>query len=433
MADDKNDIVRSEIERYRRGLMSEAERHALEKKALSDPFLADALEGAEQILPEAFSEDLDELTQRLAGIKSGNWFTPLRIAAGVIILIGSGSLIYYLNAPEPEQLTMKETAGPEVTDSSTLPKGDSSSAFLSLAKPEEPAAKMSNPVQHSVQSAKADQRTAEAAGQPIAGAGKLQEPAEPIDTKAGVAPDKTEITLEAEEAKKEAIADSEKDLAAPAAAIQKSSRAKGAYGPTSRRIAGHILSSDDGTPLPGVNVIVKGTNQGTITDGQGNFQLSTQAKNPQLVMSFIGMETKEVSADQVPLDVRMNSDARQLSEVVVSGYSGEVRDDAADEERSFEFATPAGGRSAFQKYLEAGIRYPAEAIASKTEGKVTVQFTVTANGTLTNFTVIKGIGNGCDEELLRLIQDGPTWTPSRRNQVPTEDKVRVRLRFSLPR
>lgn len=432
MANDKDHIDQAgmesdEIARYRSGLINEAERHALEKKALSDPFLADALEGAEQISAEAFSKDVHELSGKLVGAQPGNWFTPLRIAAGVIILLASGSLLYYFNMAEPAQLAMKD---PTAADSSAATQKDSSSALLSLAKPEEPAANASASVQEPRQSVKAGPTIAGTSAQPAAGAGELQKHGEPVDTKADVALNKIEITIPEvegakEEARKEAIAESEKDLAA----AQKASRAI----PSSRRIAGQISSSDDGTPLPGVNVIVKGTNQGTITDSEGKFQISTQAKSPQLVMSFIGMETKEVSADQVPIEVKMNPDTRQLSEVVVSGYSGGVRDDAAEDGNTFEFATPAGGRSAFQKYLESSIRYPAQAIAAKTEGRVTVQFTVTASGTLTNFTVIKSIGNGCDEELIRLIQNGPAWTPSRRNQVPTEDNVRVRLRFTLAR
>lgn len=437
MADEKNDMEhgetgRSELERYRSGQMNEAERHALEKKALSDPFLAEALDGAEQIPAEIFSKDVDELSGKLASTKSGNWFTPLRIAAGVLILLASGSLIYYFNTSRPEQLAMKSTEGPAATDSSAVKK-DSSSALLSLAKPDEPATNATSPVQQPRTSSQ--ERAEPAAGPPAGVAGELKKPAETLETRTDIDLDKTDIAEhQAEEAKKEALHETEKTLAAPRAEAQGASRAKENYLVSPRKIAGRVISSNDSSPLPGVNVVVMGTNQGAVTDSEGNFQISTKTNNPRLVITSIGMETKEVSpADQGVLEVRMNADNRQRSEVAVSGSGVSTKDDMTDRLSAFEFAAPSGGRSAFQKYLETNIRYPAQAIANKTEGKVTVQFTVTASGSLTNFSIIKGIGNGCDEELIRLIQNGPGWTPSRRNQVPIEDQVRVRLRFSLPR
>ena len=55
-----NDL-KNDIERYRKGELTPSEMHALEKKALSDPFLADALEGASEINAEAFASDVHDL------------------------------------------------------------------------------------------------------------------------------------------------------------------------------------------------------------------------------------------------------------------------------------------------------------------------------------------------------------------------------------
>jgi TonB family protein len=96
-------------------------------------------------------------------------------------------------------------------------------------------------------------------------------------------------------------------------------------------------------------------------------------------------------------------------------------------------AAPAGGRKAFKQYLETNLRYPEQALKNNVEGKVTVQFTVESNGKLSDFKVLKGLGYGCDEEVIRLIQQGPAWSPSKRSTEPIRDKVKVRLRFSLPK
>jgi hypothetical protein len=101
---------KDDIEKYRKGELTSAEMHSLEKKALTDPFLADALEGAASILPEEFSMDVSEIDQKLASkSKKKIWFTPLHIAAGLVLLIGSFFLTYYFNQPD-DQLASKEEA-----------------------------------------------------------------------------------------------------------------------------------------------------------------------------------------------------------------------------------------------------------------------------------------------------------------------------------
>lgn len=86
-----------------------------------------------------------------------------------------------------------------------------------------------------------------------------------------------------------------------------------------RTITGKVTSAEDGSPLPGVSVVVKGTTTGSVTDGGGSYSLSVPAKGA-LVFSFIGMATKEVEigANSV-VNVSLASDTKQLSEIVVTG------------------------------------------------------------------------------------------------------------------
>jgi len=87
-----------------------------------------------------------------------------------------------------------------------------------------------------------------------------------------------------------------------------------------RNVSGLVVSADDGGPLPGVNVVVKGTTIGTVTDIDGHYALTLPNNATQLVFSFIGLTTKEVPINNTRIDVRMQSDVTQLSEVVVTGY-----------------------------------------------------------------------------------------------------------------
>ncbi|SFD28582.1 SusC/RagA family TonB-linked outer membrane protein [Spirosoma endophyticum] len=88
-----------------------------------------------------------------------------------------------------------------------------------------------------------------------------------------------------------------------------------------RRIVGKVTSAEDGSPLPGVSVVLKGTTKGTTTDVGGIFDISVpQAKGSVLIFSFVGVATQEIPiGNQSELNVSLVSDSRLLTEVVVTG------------------------------------------------------------------------------------------------------------------
>jgi hypothetical protein len=93
-----------DIEKYLKGELTPAERHALEKKALNDPFLADALEGAEQIKAADFSNDVTQLNEQIARKKTFSvWMWTARIAAGLAFIIVSTFIVWNVMETEPPQ------------------------------------------------------------------------------------------------------------------------------------------------------------------------------------------------------------------------------------------------------------------------------------------------------------------------------------------
>lgn len=95
-----------------------------------------------------------------------------------------------------------------------------------------------------------------------------------------------------------------------------------------RVVTGKVTSSEDGTSVPGVNVVVKGTTNGTTTDADGNYRLSVPASGGTLVFSFIGLATEEVAiGERTVIDLAMRADVTQLSEVVVVGYGTQSKRD----------------------------------------------------------------------------------------------------------
>ena len=94
-----------------------------------------------------------------------------------------------------------------------------------------------------------------------------------------------------------------------------------------RPVTGKVTDASDGTGLPGVSVLVKGTTNGTATDADGTFTINANNEDV-LIFSFIGYESQEVTVGaQTAVDVQMNPSTQQLSEVVVIGYGEREKKD----------------------------------------------------------------------------------------------------------
>lgn len=431
-----------DIERYLRGEMTPREMHALEKEALQDPFLSEALEGANQTGTESFLFDLKELHNTLHQRTLARrprvislWRWSLGIAAGLILLaVASVYMIGNLNNGRPDQkLAVNKEAAPQApADTTQEAKHDSVAAgpvadqSIALSKPAPAPAKKKSPGQS---------RPDVPASDPVAGATShdgqnaasqvervAQTDALETEDQRIVEADLTEAPHEIESA---ARAEENADAASKRTQASRPELRRGTAAVAPRTIQGKVVSTEDGMPLPGVNVLVKGTSVGTITDEMGHYQIPLNDPKQSLVFSFIGMKDIEVKAENNrEINIQMTPDYAELSEVVVTG--------AGTTHNVLQFAEPQGGRNAFEKYLEEKMHYPELALEKKIEGRVTVQFTVDANGQLGEFKVIKGIGYGCDDEVIRLIKEGPAWSPSKRNDRPVKDKVKVRLKFALP-
>jgi TonB-linked SusC/RagA family outer membrane protein len=93
-----------------------------------------------------------------------------------------------------------------------------------------------------------------------------------------------------------------------------------------RTVSGKVTSAEDGTIMPGVNVLIKGTTDGGVTDADGNYSVSVNGSGQILVFSFIGLLTQEVPVgERTVVDVQMATDVKQLTEVVVVGYGSQLK------------------------------------------------------------------------------------------------------------
>ncbi|MFC4870295.1 SusC/RagA family TonB-linked outer membrane protein [Negadavirga shengliensis] len=94
-----------------------------------------------------------------------------------------------------------------------------------------------------------------------------------------------------------------------------------------RQVQGTVISTDDNMGMPGVNVLEKGTSNGTVTDGDGSFSI-TVGDEAILQLSFIGYQSQEIKVgNQTSLTINMSPDMSQLEEVVVVGYGSVKKSD----------------------------------------------------------------------------------------------------------
>jgi len=149
-----------------------------------------------------------------------------------------------------------------------------------------------------------------------------------------------------------------------------------------------LVIDEEGTPIPGVSILIKGTNQGTITTGDGRYSISTPA-DVVLVFSFIGMETQEVAvAGKTTVNVTMQQNIIGLDEVVTVGYGTKKKINS----------TGSISTIASKELAQTSVTNLKDAIVGKTSGIVAVtpggspgtgaQLQIRGMGTLQNNSVL---------------------------------------------
>jgi periplasmic protein TonB len=94
-------------------------------------------------------------------------------------------------------------------------------------------------------------------------------------------------------------------------------------------------------------------------------------------------------------------------------------------------AVPKGGMEGFYKFVNSRLRYPAQARRMNIEGRVFIEFVVDKDGTITDVKAIKGIGAGCDEEAIRVVESSPPWLPGRQRGRPVKQRMVLPIIFKL--
>ena len=139
--------------------------------------------------------------------------------------------------------------------------------------------------------------------------------------------------------------------------------------------------------------------------------------------------------EEIEEEIEVDLDVEITEETVVEDI---VFDEPVEEEVADEIFTivedqpqPKGGMAAFYEYIGKKLKYPAQARRMGIEGKVFVEFVVDKDGTITNVKAIKGIGAGCDEEAIRVIQSSPKWNAGKQRGRPVKVRMILPITFKL--
>lgn len=99
---------------------------------------------------------------------------------------------------------------------------------------------------------------------------------------------------------------------------------------------------------------------------------------------------------------------------------------SAEEMPSFK-----GGLKAFYDYFGKSIKYPKLAKKNNITGTVVVSFVIDKDGSITDIKVLKGIGFGCDEEAIRVLENAPKWNPGKQRGVPVKVSMTLPIKFAM--
>jgi len=427
------------IKKYLNGELGARAMHELEKRALDDPFLMDALEGFEGASASQ-QPAFDDLSQRLQAriqpkVKRMFPYRIVAIAASVLVVVSVGWLwLSQKTGVTPDkQVAAVPVAKPAPAE--PIQRGDTSRREdLKLADMPPPPK-----IKQYIRKAEAKNQGVVEADQVVSSPALAEVAAAPsiADTASNDTTPLNEIVVmnytkdkKAATSDEKAFKSSDKLKEVPVTSPQQSleSRVAGVnktpaispFAPMSLHkivINGRIVDQTDGQPLPGASVRIPGTGYATQTDIAGKFSIPVDSARRSLEVGFLGYKTQTIDAkNKDSLKIALAPNSSSLAEVVVVQPT---RTD--DNDRPVINAHPRDGWSKFNKYLKTNAISP-----DQKKGVVKLSFTVYPNGSVDNITVIKGLSDATNEKAIDLVKNGPAWIGSS-DRKPEVVKLRVRF------
>jgi len=442
MNEGKNHINYSaeDIEKYHRGELTPAAMHAMERAALDDPFLADAMEGyltasEKNIISK---DDIPELKQRLAERIAEKDSAPViafswwKVAAIVFLLIGGGWFYFTLNnnkkvdsvaqvqqqkekAPlprintdstassyQPADTINRETPGLAI-NKKAVPLNKNIHIEGKKPTPDEvaPAAELSaSAIAKNNEAKEVETDDALKSGKELAKTFGKKDSLVRGPVIARSEANKNITTLGADkkqEASPERIIG---NVAAPGIGI------------ASNNFYGTVVDQFN-KPVANASVQVPALNKAFVTDNNGNFSFKAPDTALNASVGYIGFEQQNIRLNNsVALNqVTLKPANQSLNDVVVVGYGTKKGKEFRRKTKDFSVnvldAEPSVDWNAYTEYLEKNKRATDE--TKDIHGDVVVSFVINSKNELANFKIEKSLQAQLDAEAIRLIKEGPSW------------------------
>jgi TonB family protein len=405
---------REDLLRYITGQMIAAEMHALEKAALEDPFLADALDGLQQEKAAETKKHFADLDQRLASrvdskvipMPKTNWWR-IAIAAALIGIMGIAAYFFMQSDEKVPVVAQKTTPASNDTSSGNfnemqLPKSEESGSDKTSSQLEKKSEKEVEP------SATLDKKINEDKLMPAA------PPSAPIiaDQESKREKEIEKISPSVAAGDKAAVlheTEANKDMRSAKQRPGINEKMPGVYYFTGQ------ITDNSNKPVPFANIAIRHTQRTAYSDAKGNFRLVAGDSTLDVDIKSIGYITRTIHLrndqpnQEVVLQPAQSAKAKTRAKPMELEEADSTESKVSAEDLEKPDAEPRDGFAAYQFYLLNNVRIPAEAKNSGIKGSVDVSFLVNDNGRLTDFKIERSLSPSFDKEAIRLIREGPPW------------------------
>jgi len=433
MSEGNHDINYSaaDIEKYWKGQLSAAEQHAIEKAALDDPLLADAMDGYEEkaLAPApVIAPAINELKKRLAERVAEKQSTPVikflwwKAAAVVIVFIGAGWLYTSINNKAKNEgfakndNLKKESPGTAKTDTNTITAAPATTTVTDTLHDLAVNNYHKSPAKNKIADSKEKDREAEAA--PVVAATKpaainrQEETAKRKDTMIDTKEVVAKLSAKKMEADKSVNADLPEQKARGIATEDYKANNIASLGRTknfSNTFNGFVIDQSN-KPVANAFIQIPNLNVATQTDKSGYFSFKAADTAFSASIASAGFETQNINLrnkatlNQIILKPVQNN----LEEVVVQSNGAEKRKQSIANDVSIKIldAEPVIGWTAYNAYLEKNKKINDD--VKNIHGTVVVSFDVRSKW-LNNFKIEQSLDEDLDAEAIRLIKEGPAW------------------------
>ena len=189
-------------------------------------------------------------------------------------------------------------------------------------------------------------------------------------------------------------------------------------------VKGVVVQKEDGNPIVGVAVTVRGTKIGAVTDVDGKFHIDNVPVGSWIDVFMIDCEIGS-------LQVTEQNASNLHFAIAYDGPSSSKSPGSDAFDVVEEMPVYPGGMPAMMDFFYKNMKYPKEAFDAKQEGRVIAQFVVEKDGSITDAHIVKSVSPALDAEALRIVNAMPNWTPGRQNGKPVRVKYTVPISFKL--